>query len=64
MSDRFFPKTSPGVRGLQYHEPLIFERSEPGRMGVSLPEAGVPESDPATELPPSSCAARSSTSPR
>ncbi len=51
MSDRFFPKTSPGVRGLQLQEPLIFERSEAGRMGVSLPEAGVPEADPATEIP-------------
>ena len=51
MSDRFFPKTSPGTRGLQLHEPLIFERSEQGRMGVSLPEAGVPEADPASEIP-------------
>jgi len=51
VSDRFFPKTSPGTRGLQLEEPLIFERSEQGRVGVSLPEAGVPEADPASEIP-------------
>jgi len=51
VSDRFFPKTSPGTRGLQLQEPLIFDRSEEGRMGVSLPEAGVPEADPASEIP-------------
>jgi glycine dehydrogenase subunit 2 len=51
MSEEFFPKTSPGTRGLVYREPLIFERSEPGRVGVSLPQAGVPESNPGDEIP-------------
>lgn len=51
MAERFFPKSSPGAHGIQYREPLIFERSEPGRVGVSLPEAGVPEADPAAEIP-------------
>ena len=51
MSTEFFPKTSPGTRGLVYREPLVFERSVPGRIGASLPEAGVPEFDPADEIP-------------
>lgn len=51
MSTEFFPKTSPGTRGLVYREPLVFERSVPGRIGASLPEAGVPEADPADEIP-------------
>lgn len=51
MADDFFPQTSPGRHGIQYREPLIFERSEPGRMGVSLPPTGVPEADPASEIP-------------
>jgi len=51
VADRFFPKSSPGAHGIQYREPLIFERSEKGRVGVSLPEEGVPEADPATEIP-------------
>ncbi|MFO7156005.1 MAG: aminomethyl-transferring glycine dehydrogenase subunit GcvPB [Pseudomonadota bacterium] len=51
MSQEFFPNTSPGTRGLVYREPLIFERSVPGRSGASLPSAGVPETDPADEIP-------------
>ncbi len=51
MAERFFPKSSPGAHGIQYREPLIFERSEQGRMGVSLPPAGVPETDPSSEIP-------------
>src|SRR5690606_25529184 len=51
MSQESFPQTSPGARGLVYREPLIFERSVPGRMGASLPAAGVPEYDPADEIP-------------
>ncbi len=31
--------------GLAFDEPLIFERSSPGRTGASLPEADVPEID-------------------
>lgn len=51
MADNTFPSTSPGANGIQYSEPLIFERSETGRVGASLPAAGVPEVDPATEIP-------------
>jgi len=51
MSQEFFPKTSPGTRGLVYREPLVFERSVPGRIGASLPSAGVPETDPTDEIP-------------
>ena len=50
MADNF-PSTSPGAAGIQYREPLIFEKSQAGRAGVSLPAAGVPEVDPAVELP-------------
>jgi glycine dehydrogenase subunit 2 len=47
----FFPPTSPGRSGLNLDEPLLFERGRPGRRGVSLPAAGVPEVDPASEIP-------------
>jgi glycine dehydrogenase subunit 2 len=46
-----FPKTSPGASGLQLREGLLFEAGTPGRKGASLPAAGVPEIDPAAELP-------------
>jgi glycine dehydrogenase subunit 2 len=36
--------------GLAYEEPLSFERSRPGRVGWSLPAAGVPEVDPTLTL--------------
>jgi glycine dehydrogenase subunit 2 len=36
--------------GLGYDEPLLFERSRPGRVGYSLPEPDVPDPDP-SELP-------------
>jgi glycine dehydrogenase subunit 2 len=39
------------TRGFAYEEPLVFERSCPGRMGWSLPAADVPEVDPAERLP-------------
>ncbi len=51
MSDRF-PNSSPGASGLQFREEVLFGRGSPGRRGASLPEAGVPEADPASELPP------------
>jgi len=35
-----------------YEEPLLFERSRPGRVGAALPAAEVPEVDPAAVLPP------------
>ncbi len=46
-----FPKTSPGATGLQLREGLLFEAGTPGRRGASLPAAGVPEADPASEIP-------------
>ncbi len=48
--DPFFPATSPGTSGLQLREALLFERGTAGRRGASLPAAGVPEADPATEI--------------
>ena len=36
---------------LAYEEPLVFERSAPGRVGYSLPELDVPEVDPRAYLP-------------
>jgi glycine dehydrogenase subunit 2 len=38
------------THGIAWEEPLIFERSRPGRLGCSLPEADVPEVDPASVL--------------
>jgi glycine dehydrogenase subunit 2 len=38
-------------RGLAYEEPLLFERSRPGRVGHALPALDVPEVDPAALLP-------------
>ena len=51
MSNSPFPSTSPGGSGLQLDEPLIFERHAHGRIGASLAKAGVPEVDPASEIP-------------
>jgi glycine dehydrogenase subunit 2 len=39
------------TRGVSYEEPLLFERSCPGRIGWSLPAPDVPEPDPAPCLP-------------
>jgi glycine dehydrogenase subunit 2 len=39
------------AQGLAYEEPLLFERSRPGRLGCSLPEPDVPAVDPAAVLP-------------
>ncbi len=36
--------------GLAYEEPLLFERSRPGRTGYALPPLDVPEVDPAESL--------------
>ncbi len=41
-----------GHHGLVYDEPLLFEQGSPGRVGVSLPEPGVPEVPPEELLPP------------
>ncbi|MDF1565565.1 MAG: aminomethyl-transferring glycine dehydrogenase subunit GcvPB [Deltaproteobacteria bacterium] len=41
----------PGTTGLALEEPLLFERGAPGRSGASLPPVGVPEVDPASEIP-------------
>ena len=37
-------------RGFSYEEPLLFERSRPGRVGYSLPELDVPAVDPGRVL--------------
>ena len=37
--------------GIAYEEPLLFERSHPGRAGYSLPDLDVPDADPAAALP-------------
>ncbi|MCC7534804.1 MAG: aminomethyl-transferring glycine dehydrogenase subunit GcvPB, partial [Deltaproteobacteria bacterium] len=34
------------TRGLVFEEPLLFERSQPGRTGASLPANDVPDADP------------------
>jgi glycine dehydrogenase subunit 2 len=39
------------TRGFAYEEPLLFERSRPGREGFSLPQSDVPDADPAELLP-------------
>ncbi|HTF32137.1 MAG TPA: aminomethyl-transferring glycine dehydrogenase subunit GcvPB [Myxococcota bacterium] len=39
------------ARGLAYEEPLLFERSRPGRVGYSLPALDVPVVAPEDELP-------------
>jgi glycine dehydrogenase subunit 2 len=39
------------TRGLGYEEPLLFERSRPGRSGASLPALDVPEVDASRLLP-------------
>ncbi len=36
--------------GIAWEEPLIFERSRPGRRGSALPELDVPEADPGEAL--------------
>ena len=38
------------TRGFSYEEPLLFERSRPGRVGYSLPDSDVPPVDPAALL--------------
>ena len=45
------PEMPGGTTGLLLEEPLIFERGAPGRTGASLPEPGVPEAEPADEIP-------------
>ena len=39
------------ANGFAYEEPLLFERSRPGRVGYSVPEPDVPAVDPASLLP-------------
>ena len=39
------------ANGFAYEEPLLFERSRPGRIGCSLPRLDVPEVDASTALP-------------
>jgi len=40
------------TRGFAYEEPLLFERSRPGREGFSLPASDVPDVEPSEHLPP------------
>jgi glycine dehydrogenase subunit 2 len=40
------------TRGIAYEEPLLFERSRPGRIGAALPALDVPPVEPARTLPP------------
>ena len=40
------------TRGFAYEEPLLFERSCPGREGFSLPASDVPDAEPSEYLPP------------
>ncbi len=40
-----------GTSGLVFNEPLIFERSVPGRTGYSLPACDVPETKPEDVIP-------------
>ncbi len=41
----------PGTKTLGFDEPLVFDRSKEGRIGVHLPPLDVPEIDPASILP-------------
>ncbi|MDJ0865609.1 MAG: aminomethyl-transferring glycine dehydrogenase subunit GcvPB [Myxococcota bacterium] len=50
MSDRGPESVGYATRGLAYEEPLLFERSTPGRVGYSLPRIDVPEVEPDTVL--------------
>jgi glycine dehydrogenase subunit 2 len=42
--------STPGRSGLVFEEPLLFERSRPGRRGARVAPAGVPAVDPARQL--------------
>lgn len=44
-------KETVGCRGLQFHEPLIFEQGSKGRVGYSLPKADVPQPRPERLIP-------------
>ena len=50
MSDRR-DRVANSANGFSYEEPLLFERSRPGRVGYSLPPLDVPAVDPAEVLP-------------
>ena len=49
--------------GFAYEEPLLFERSRPGRAGYSLPALDVPAVDAAALLPEGACATTCPASP-
>jgi len=53
VNDDLREPTGNVTRGLGYEEPLLFERSRPGRDGYSLPALDVPPVDPAAVLPES-----------
>ena len=48
MSQTHAPKSATPTRGLLFREPLLFERSQPGRQGYSVPE---PPDDVAVAIP-------------
>ena len=50
MSDRRAAVANTG-NGFSYEEPLLFERSQAGRVGHSVPEPDVPAADPAALFP-------------
>jgi len=45
----------PGAMTLGFNEPLIFDRSVPGRDGASLPRLDVPQADPEQLFTPALC---------
>ena len=42
---------SDGIKGLLHEEPVIFEKSSAGRIGIEPPSYDVPEADPAKVIP-------------
>jgi glycine dehydrogenase subunit 2 len=50
MSDRRTRVGNTG-EGFSYEEPLVFERSRPGRLGCAVPEPDVPLLDPGEQIP-------------
>ena len=49
MTQKSAPR--PGIKGLIFDEPVLFDLGSPGRKGYSLPISAIPEPDPETLLP-------------
>ena len=45
------PAARPGIPGLIFDEPVLFDLGSPGRQGYSLPASAIPDIDPASVLP-------------